>query len=358
MMRPAVRSFRASALAWLVCRVVCCLAAMTAIAAAGPSCVEDGKVLRFGFYAYFDPVSYSADSRPEADGFDIHLGYEADLLSALEAMEGAGLRFARSGIARWDGIWLRPAGPRYDIVGGGITILDSRTRDASGKRAVVFTSGHIAFRQSLLVRAGDSRRLTRHADLTSDVRVGVLAGTTGEARLLELTGLVDAEGIVARGTRIETGDGLSVADGNANYAVRASGASPALEGRRRLYPPSGAQPQIVYLGTDSGEEELLEALRSGRIDALARGEIGNLDAADESGGPLAVTALDARVEHAGFTLAAKDATLAACFDRKIDWLTDHGKIGYGEWREDPSVFMRRARVWRLDTDRRHDPAAD
>ena len=110
--------------------------------------MEDRRVLRFGFYAYFDPMSYSADSRPEADGFDVHRGYEADLLSALEAMEGAGLRFAHSGIAQWDVIWLRPAGPRFYIVGG-ITILDTRTRDGSGKRTVAFTSGHIVFRQSL-----------------------------------------------------------------------------------------------------------------------------------------------------------------------------------------------------------------
>ena len=67
---------------------------------------------------------------------------------------------------------------------------------------------------------------------------------------------------------------------------------------------------------------MLDALRSGHIDALARGEIGNLDAAAESGGALVVTALDDRIEHGGFTLATEDAVLAACLDRKIDWLTD------------------------------------
>ena len=80
------------------------------------------------------------------------------------------------------------------MVGGGITILDSRTRNADGERVVTFTSGHIAFRQSLLVRATDAERFASHSDLTSEDRVGVLRLTTGEFRLLELTGFVDAQG--------------------------------------------------------------------------------------------------------------------------------------------------------------------
>ncbi|MCY4447842.1 MAG: hypothetical protein OXE02_03215, partial [Chloroflexi bacterium] len=76
------------------------------------------RVLNVGFYAYFAPVSYSADPAPASPGFNTHLGYEADLLTALEAMEGAGLTFSRRGIAHWDDIWLRSAGTEYDIVGG------------------------------------------------------------------------------------------------------------------------------------------------------------------------------------------------------------------------------------------------
>ena len=57
------------------------------------------------------------------------------------------------------------------------------------------------FRQSLLVRAEDAERIQDYTDLTRDVRVGVLRGTTGEARLLQITGIVDANGVVAAGTR-------------------------------------------------------------------------------------------------------------------------------------------------------------
>ena len=66
-------------------------------------------------------------------------------------MEGVGLSFERHGIAEWTDIWLKAAG-EFDVVGG-ITILDARTLNPEGDRVVTFTSRHITFRQSLLVRA-------------------------------------------------------------------------------------------------------------------------------------------------------------------------------------------------------------
>ncbi|MCY3783291.1 MAG: transporter substrate-binding domain-containing protein [Chloroflexi bacterium] len=314
-------------------------------ASAVKACTDDNRTLTVGFYAFFAPVSYSADEDPNAAGFNTHRGYEADLLTALEAMDDTGLSFVRRGIAAWDDIWLQSAGPDYDLIGGGITILDSRTRDAVGRPVVVFTSGHITFRQSLLVRAADAERLAVYDDLHRDVRVGALAGTTGEARLLELTGLVDAQGLLTAGTRVETPRGTLVADGSAAYTVTAAGASPNLDGRRRLDPPSDNLPQVIYLGDDAGETELLQALRDGRIDAIARGEVGNRDAARASGGAFAVTALDERVEHGGFTLAVEDAALASCLDERMAWLTDNRRLGYAEWLDDPTVFMRRAEMW-------------
>ena len=132
----------------------------------------------------------------------------------------------------------------------------------------------------------------------------------------------------------------------AHGSARQPGASPALEGRRRLVPPSDDLPQVIYLGGAAGEDELIGALAAGEIDALARGEIGNRDAARASGGRFAVTALDPRTEWGGFTLAAGDAELRACIDAKIDYLTDGRRIGYAEWSEDPAVFFRRAVAWR------------
>ena len=309
------------------------------------ACADDERVLNVGFYAFFAPVSYSAVKVPDAKESHTHRGYEADLLTALEAIDGAGLSFSRHPIATWDDIWLQAATPQYDIIAGGVTILDARTRDAAGKEVVTFTSGHIAFRQSLLVRAADAARLASHGDLTSDLRVGALAGTTGERRLLELTGLVDANGVLTVGVRIDTPAGAVVADGSPDYLITAAGESPILAGRQRLHPPSHTMPQLVYLGDHAGELELLDALEAGTIDAVARGEIGNRDAAYAHGGAFTVTALDEKVEHGGFTLAAEDTELASCLDRMINWLTDNRRIGYANWQKDPAVFMRRAAMW-------------
>ena len=104
-------------------------------------------------------------------------------------------------------------------------------------------------------------------------------------------------------------------------------------------------PQLVYLGDQAGELELLDALEAGAIDAVARGEIGNRDAAYTRGGAFVVTALDEKVEHGGFALAAEGTELASCLDRMIHWLTDDRRIDYASWREDPAVFMRRAAIW-------------
>ena len=309
------------------------------------ACTDGARELRLGFYAFFAPVSYSADRDPASPGFGTHLGFEADLLTALEAMRNTGLSFSRRGIAPWDDIWLRPAGPEYDVVSGGITILDSRTRDADGRQVIAFSTGYIAFRQSLLVRAEDADRLADYDRLTDDVTVGVLANTTGEARLLQLTGLTGEDGALAAGVRVETPAGTVAADGSAEYFITSAGESPLLAKRLRLHPPSADAPRIVYLGDDLGERELIAALRDGRIDAIARGEIGNSDAAHDSGGDLVVAALDDRVEWGGMALPAGDAELIACLDERIDWLTDRRKIGYTQWRADSAVFMRRAAAW-------------
>lgn len=311
-----------------------------------PEACSDGEEdLKIGFYAYFAPVSHSADEDPSSAGFHTHAGYEANLLTALEVMEDAGLSFSRSPIEPWEDIWLKSAGDEFDIVGGGITILDSRTMNSAGEKVVAFTSGHIAFRQSLLVRSEDVDSIKTHADLTIEHRVGALAGTTGEARLLQVVGLVNTDGILATGTRIATPAGELVTDGSADYAITAARETTNLDERTRLYPLDPNMPQVIYLGDELGEIELLDALKSGDIDAIARGEIGNRDAEYSYGGAFAVTALDDKIEYGGFTLSTQDDELRNCIDEKLNYLTDNRSIGYAEWRTDSLVFMRRAQAW-------------
>lgn len=330
------RSRRRRLAARLALAVACALAAAPAPLQA---CV-DGRTLAFGFYDDFEPVSYSAAKGPERGGRDEHRGYEADLLTAVEAM--GGVSFARRAIGVWPGLWLRAAGPEYDVIGGGVTIRGDRTRDAAGRTAVAFTAGHVAFVQTLLVRAGDAARFGSYSGLTGSARVAALPGTTGEERLLQLTGYVDPAGALRRGTRIHLAGGQVLeADGTDHYTITAAEASANLAERRRLEPPAGAGglPQVVYF-TD--EDAQLGSLRAGTADAVARGLIGNADAAARSGGALVIAARDARVEYGGFAVAVEDDALRACLDERIDYLTDSLLIGYEEWRADPEVFLRRA----------------
>ena len=317
---------------------------------------EQTRVLKLGFYDAFSPVSYSLAHT--------HHGYEADLLTALEVMETPNLSFTRKPISQWENIWLLAATANYDIIGGGITILEDRTKDATSTPLVTFTTPHIVFRQSLLVRAEDAGRIQNYSDLTRDVRVGVLRGTTGEARLLQITGIVDANGVVAAGTRIDTPTGSVIADGTVDYKITAAGSTPNIENRFTLYPSVDNMPQVNYpvnmpnqdfhplilrpLIALPEELVLIISLQDNRIDALARGEIGNRDAAAASAGTFVVTALDEQVEYGGFTVARENTELLEFLNKRIDYLTDNGNIGYAQWVVDNGIFMKRAQTLKSD----------
>ena len=99
------------------------------------------------------------------------------------------------------------------------------------------------------------------------------------------------------------------------------------------------------MGDETGETALLNALRDGNIDAVARGEIGNRTAVQNSGNAFAVTALDPQIELGGFAVAAENTELLTFLNARINFLTDNRRIGYAEWLADPSVFTHRAAMW-------------
>ncbi len=311
---------------------------------AGYSGCAPGKVLDFAFFTDFAPVSYGVEDAGGPEGPVVHGGYEADLVDALEAMDGSGLRFRRIPVSEWTDIWLLPAAGVVDIAGGGISILQSRTRDDQGDTVVAFTSGHIQYRQSLLVREGDVQRYASFDHLSGGDRVGASRNTTNEQRLLELTGITGPNGELAAGTRVHTADGVVIADGTSDYAITAAGASGNIKTRTRIEPPLPTQPEVYY---EYRESTALDALAAGEINAVVSEAIGNTEAAAayRGGGVLAVSALDEAVELGGWTLRSGDTALLACLNAKIDYLTDSQRIGFSEWHEDNRVFMERALAW-------------
>lgn len=343
--------------------------AVAAVGCAGTETDEDSgsaaaasnvRTVSLAFYAHYAPVSSSLDPRPGTAGFDLHTGYEADLLDAVEAMAGVGVTFRRHGVDDWGGIWLLPAAEGIDIACGGITIDAGRTRGPDGDVAVRFTDGHIDFRQSLLVRAADAARLDAYDALSGDDTVGVQTATTGESRLLQLIGVADDSGRLAEGTTVVIeadggGADSSVVEATADSDLRISpgGASAELDGRTLLIPAGPSKPEVVYLdrlrspGLDTADtsEAQLDALRNGTVDAIAQGIVETTAAAAAYGDEFAVSVIDERVETGGCTVDADDTDLADRMNTALEWLTDGGEIGFEEWADNPNVLIERAAAW-------------
>ena len=305
--------------------------------------------VNYGFYTDFNPVSYAVPPVPVESAAHQPMGYEPDLVAAVEIFSRGKLSFNKLGIGNpFSGIWLKAAQEPYDMVGGGITALPERTRDANGRRVIRFGVGHISFRQSLLVRSDST--INRHEDLTSEHRVGVLRGTTGEKRLLELTGIIDDAGFLRRGTRVHLagGDVLIAGKPGGELALRiaAGTGSVAIATRVRLAPPGDDQPRVLCFNNDS---EQISALLEGAVNAVARGELGNLVTARDTPG-LRVTAIDTEgSERGAFSYPDTPAgdALRAAMNAAITCLTANGTVGFSQWLESGgTIFADRAEAWR------------
>ena len=298
--------------------------------------------VQYGFYTDFNPVSYSV-----APGAAAHrpMGYEPDLVAAVEALSRGRLSFTALGIGNpFSGIWLKPAQEPYEMVGGGITALPERTRDAEGRPVIRFGVGHISFAQSLLVRAASA--IERHDDLTSEHRVDTYRGTTGEKRLLELTGTIDTAGFIRSGTRVLLADGrlLTAGEPDSESALRiaAGTGSAAIATRVRLTPPGDDQPEVLYFDSDG---EQTSALLEGAVDALAGDEFGNRVTARDTPG-LRVTAIAESNERGAFSYPDTPAgnALRRTMNAAISCLTANGTIGFAEWFDSGgTIFAQRAR---------------
>lgn len=163
-------------------------------------------------YAEFQPIAYGKGE-----------GFEADLLKAIAKSWKVKIQFYPEKI--YEGLWRIPsrAYSTCDVAIGGFSPMDYRIKEGA-----TFSDVTATFSQSLLVRRADfnSKKITGYESFkNSNMKIGVVPGTTGE------------QYAYARGKKA----GLSTV----NFIK---------------YP---------------SESELLPALKAGKIDAIARGEIGN-----------------------------------------------------------------------------------
>ena len=326
---------------WLLCLVVTLGATLACSNDQPPAiCPSAEEQVRFGFYDAYPPVS----SLDHSAGTGGHVGYEADLLNAIEQMRDTNLRFERSPVSEWTGIWLQPASGTFDMVGGGISILETRTRQADGRVVVAFSDGHIDFRSVLLIRQADASRIETPADLSAGDRVGVYRDTTSESWLLRELGIVEADGVLRAGTRVALPAGVVEADGSDRFIVAPGSSSPALTGRRAIMPAHDG-PDLIYLDEVPGTNA--QMLENDDLDAIADDAIAAQSWVQQSGGSLAVTALGADRTRGGFAIAVGDHRLI-CLNDRIRWLTDNGQIEFAEWLADSQVFSSRAALWNRD----------
>ena len=313
--------------------------------------VAGGSIVsvNYGFFTDFNPVSYAVTQDPGDAAFDQPLGYEPSLIAAVETFSRGRLTFNSLGIGNpFAGIWLRAADGMYDVIGGGIAPLAERTLNANSRQVIRFGAGHITFQQALLVNFDST--IERHGDLNSGHTVGALSGTTGESRLLELTGITDAEGYLRAGTLVVLADGgmLTAGEPGGPDALRITpaGSSDAIAARVQLMPTNVNQPAVRYY---SSEPEAVQALRDRDIDAVAGVSTSSLLVAQENPDELRVTAFDTTaVEQGAFSYAATPAgdELRDKVDAVILCLTDDGAIDFPQWFEDMTVFARRAETLR------------
>ncbi len=302
--------------------------------------------VQYGFYTDYNPVSYSVAQESSSHR---PMGYEPDLVAAVETLSGGKLSFDALALGNpFSGIWLKAAQEPHDMVGGGITALPERTRDAEGRPVIRFGVGHINFFQSLLVRVASA--IEQHDDLTSEHRVGLERGTTGEKRLLELTGIIDTAGFIRAGTRVLLADGtLLIAgspDSESALRIAAGTGSAAIDTRIRLTPHGDDQPEALYFNTF---DEQISALLEGAVDALAGDEVGNRIAARDIPG-LRLTAIDTGGNEQGaFSYPDTPAgnALRVTMNTAITCLTANRTIGFVEWFDSGgTIFAERAKQWR------------
>lgn len=236
--------------------------------------LRESDTLTVCSYAEFTPISYGEGE-----------GYEASLVRGIARTWGVDVAFKPT--KTFDGIWLLPTDPANgcDIAIGGITPTDERKAQGA-----VFSPTTASFAQSLLVRKDDfdNGTITDYPSFAgTNMVIGVVPGTTGEQ--------------YAQLRAKEAGLPASVL---------------------RQYP---------------SEAELLPALRSGEIAAIARGEIGNEYQArlDPS---LVTIALRDFNESFAMSVDPANSELQTALAQAIGAVTKDGTVGYREWLNDPAVF--------------------
>lgn len=238
--------------------------------------LKDPGTLNVCSYDAFTPISYGNGQ-----------GFEADLLKAIAKSWGVKIKFYPESI--YEGIWRLPSRTysKCDVAIGGFTPFEYRIKEGAA-----FSVPTSSFKQSLLVRKKDyeSGRVTSYESFkNTSMKIGILPGSSGE---------IFAEKIA--------------------HEINL--------------------PESVFVRYPS-ESALLGALYSGKIDAFARGEVGNDYQAALHKDLITIARRDFK-ETFTFALAKSNPKLVNVINNAILKITNQNKIQYSDWLNDNNIFMR------------------
>lgn len=240
--------------------------------------LKTSDILTVCSYSEFKPISYGHGE-----------GYEADMLRAIAKLWGVKIRFYPENI--YEGIWRLPsrAYTLCDISIGGISPTKFRQ-----KQDAVFSIPTTHFKQSLLVRAQgyNNGSILIYNDFKHNHRkIGVVPSTTGE-----------------------------------EFAYRRA-------------KDAGLDPSTIVQYPN--ETQLLTALKQNKIDAIARGEIGNEYQASIDP-DVVVTAKRDFGEAFSFVVNPSKPEFLHAINSAIATVTNCGKIGFPSWLKDHNVFIQKS----------------
>lgn len=227
-------------------------------------------------YDAFTPVSYGNGQ-----------GFEADLLKAIAKSWGVKIKFFPESI--YEGIWRLPSRTytKCDVAIGGFSPFEYRIKEGTA-----FSIPTSSYKQSLLVRKKDyeSGRVTSYKSFkNTSMKIGILPGSSGEIFAQEIAHEINL-------------------------------------------------PDSVFIRYPS-ESALLNALYSGKIDAFARGDVGNDYQAGLHKDLVTIARRDFK-ETFTFALAKSNPMLVNALNNAILKITHQNKIKYSDWLNDNNIFMK------------------
>jgi ABC-type amino acid transport substrate-binding protein len=230
-------------------------------------------------YSEFKPVIYGAGE-----------GYEADLLRAVAELWQVDIRFFPERI--YEGIWRLPsrAYTLCDVSAGGMSPTKGRMEEDAE-----FSTMTTMFNQSLLIRKQDftSGRIVAYRSFkNTPMKIGVVPGTTGE-----------------------------------KYAYARA--------------KENDLPTSLFVQYAS-ESDLLPALLNHKIDAIARGEIGNEYQASLNSNLMTIAKKKCN-EGFAFGVDKSNTGLLLRLNQAIHDITNNGAITYDDWLKNHDVFSRRVK---------------